>query len=330
MKGHNGAVRYVDFSHKDHSENSVLVTCSDDKTLKLWSLPSKKFRASLVGHTNWVRSCKFSPDSKFIISGSDDGMMKLWDVNSGENVVSYKFPSSIIKTSTSSTFESTIGVRNAQFHPSGNLFAASGSNGNVHLYDLRSDKIIHSFPELNSPTSISMGLSFHHGGNHLMTCNCEGSFTLWNLRKMRCAFSIRHDKKGGERERSQAYCCGFDEDGSHFATGGIDKRILVWKYGLGHETEKKRLDRTTLCHPKSNETKIVRNKSTTQSVATEKRKEESGQICKIEEPNDEINEPIAEILNDIMGQLKLLTNTMTRMEKRISVLEESTMKNKDI
>ena len=118
---------------------------------------------------------------------------KLWDINSGDNVVTYKFPSSI-NTSQSSMFESIVGVRHTQFHPYGSLFAASGSNGNVHMYDLRSDKIVHSFPETNSTSSLSMGLSFHPGGNQLMTSSSEGAFAMWDLRTNSCSWSICHTK----------------------------------------------------------------------------------------------------------------------------------------
>jgi WD40 repeat protein len=35
---------------------------------------------TLAGHSGWVRAVAFSPDSKQIASGSDDGTIKLWDV----------------------------------------------------------------------------------------------------------------------------------------------------------------------------------------------------------------------------------------------------------
>jgi len=38
----------------------------------------------LRGHSNCVWSVAFSPDGGSVASGSDDGMMKLWDVQTGE------------------------------------------------------------------------------------------------------------------------------------------------------------------------------------------------------------------------------------------------------
>lgn len=77
LKGHAGPVRSVDFA----SDGRHLLTGSDDKTAKIWSLPSRKFQSSLVGHSNWVRSACFSPDMNLAATASDDKTVKLWDVS---------------------------------------------------------------------------------------------------------------------------------------------------------------------------------------------------------------------------------------------------------
>jgi len=35
------------------------------------------------GHTDWVTSVAFSPDGKYILSGSWDTTLKLWDIETG-------------------------------------------------------------------------------------------------------------------------------------------------------------------------------------------------------------------------------------------------------
>jgi len=40
-----------------------------------------KFQHSLLGHLNWVKTACFSPNSKLVLSGSDDKTVKLWDVH---------------------------------------------------------------------------------------------------------------------------------------------------------------------------------------------------------------------------------------------------------
>lgn len=76
LKGHTGGVRSVEFS----SDSRHLITGSDDKTAKIWALPTRKFSCSLVGHSNWVRGACFNQDASLAATCSDDKQVKLWDV----------------------------------------------------------------------------------------------------------------------------------------------------------------------------------------------------------------------------------------------------------
>jgi len=76
IKGHVGSIRSLSFS----KDSGIIVSSSDDKTIKGWNVPKNKFLFSLPGHTNWVRSSKISPDARLVVSGSDDSTVRLWDV----------------------------------------------------------------------------------------------------------------------------------------------------------------------------------------------------------------------------------------------------------
>ena len=45
----------------------------------------------MEGHTNVVSSVGFSPDGKFIVSGSEDNTVRVWDANNGVEVVFFFF-----------------------------------------------------------------------------------------------------------------------------------------------------------------------------------------------------------------------------------------------
>ena len=44
----------------------------------------------LKGHSNWVRSVAWSPDGTTVVSGSEDGTIKFWDVKTGKCVKTLK------------------------------------------------------------------------------------------------------------------------------------------------------------------------------------------------------------------------------------------------
>jgi len=67
-----------------------LLSASDDKTLKIWALGSKAgFLSAMAGHTNWVRTARFSPDNRIVASAGDDKTAKIWDVASQKTIFTY-------------------------------------------------------------------------------------------------------------------------------------------------------------------------------------------------------------------------------------------------
>jgi WD40 repeat protein len=56
--------------------------------VKVRSLSGGKEVASLAGHSNYVCSVAVSPDGQYIVSGSDDNLVKVWSVSGGKEVVS--------------------------------------------------------------------------------------------------------------------------------------------------------------------------------------------------------------------------------------------------
>ena len=89
MEAHEKGVNYVDFY--PGADKPYLVTTGDDKTVKVWDYLSKSCVQTMEGHTNNVSFAVFHPNLPIIISGSEDGTIKIW--NSGtyriENTLSY-------------------------------------------------------------------------------------------------------------------------------------------------------------------------------------------------------------------------------------------------
>ena len=63
------------------TEPTTLMSTSDDRTVRLWDLPSQESTMTFIGHQDYIRSGAFMPNqaSGLLVSGSYDQTVKLWD-----------------------------------------------------------------------------------------------------------------------------------------------------------------------------------------------------------------------------------------------------------
>ncbi|KIY50151.1 coatomer protein [Fistulina hepatica ATCC 64428] len=89
MEAHDKGVNFVDFY--PGADKPYLVTTGDDKSVKIWDYISKSCVQTMEGHANNISFAVFHPNLPIIISGSEDGTVKIW--NSGtyrlENTLNY-------------------------------------------------------------------------------------------------------------------------------------------------------------------------------------------------------------------------------------------------
>jgi len=71
LVGHSSGVESVAFS----PDGKTVVSGSEDKKIKLWSVETGQEIKTLVGHSKHVTSVAFSPDGITVVSGSYDENM---------------------------------------------------------------------------------------------------------------------------------------------------------------------------------------------------------------------------------------------------------------
>ena len=62
----------------------MLVSGSEDGTLKIWDLKTYQEIRTLSGHKDWISSVAVSADTKHIISVGGDNIVKSWCFHTGK------------------------------------------------------------------------------------------------------------------------------------------------------------------------------------------------------------------------------------------------------
>lgn len=75
------------------------------------------------GHTDWIRTLAFSPNSRFLASGSEDKTVRLWDLSKGHEV--------------SSPGRHVDWINTLSFSPNSHLLASGSIDGQIKLWDVQ-------------------------------------------------------------------------------------------------------------------------------------------------------------------------------------------------
>lgn len=76
------------------SDGKTLVSCGEDKDVKLWDLPELKARAALSGQSDWPQGLAIAPSGKSLAVGRYDGSLALFDAASAKLALDLKPASS--------------------------------------------------------------------------------------------------------------------------------------------------------------------------------------------------------------------------------------------
>ncbi|KAF4946294.1 hypothetical protein FGADI_11286 [Fusarium gaditjirri] len=153
------------------TELTTLLSASDDKTVRLWDLPSNDPTTTFVGHSDYVRCANFMPGtmSNMIVSGSYDSTVKLWDPRAGRN-------------SAVMTFKHASPIEDVLSMPTGTaVLAAAGES--ISVLDLVAARPLHMIT--NHQKTVT-SLSLASNGRRLVSGGLEGHVkvfetTGWNV-----------------------------------------------------------------------------------------------------------------------------------------------------
>jgi WD40 repeat protein len=182
------------------SDGKELSIAGTDGTVQIWRQQDYSWikHAQCEGHkAGVVFGLSYAPNNKLLASSSEDGTVRLWDLEKGCQSLGFwqGYPEGKnFENDVNKNFEND--VNNVSFSPTnGNLLAAAIGNGKIQLWDLKTlDRaIIQS--QLNSPVTFqghsarsllgAWNIAFSPNGKLLATTGSDGAVRIWDVNKIR-------------------------------------------------------------------------------------------------------------------------------------------------
>ena len=168
-KDHKQPVWVTKFSPSDPTS---VFSASDDRTVRLWDLPSESSQRTFVGHTDYVRSGGYMPGSLasagLVVSGSYDSTVRLWDPR--------------VENKSAMTFKMGAPIEDVLPMPTGTTVLAAADN-KIAVLDIVAGKPLHMIQN-HQKTVTSLALA--SDGERLLSGALDGHMkvfetTGWNM-----------------------------------------------------------------------------------------------------------------------------------------------------
>ena len=212
-----------------HHRNDMFLSCSLDKTIKLWN--NYKNIHTFIEHSDWVRCIAVNDTNTRFLSGCVSSVIKLWDVQS--QCVLF----SIANKNPDPDSLSTVNSLNF-FKTNENVFLSGFRSGEIKFYDTR-------IPNFNKSVSVSHEFKAHKNKlnsvklnkneTYILSSGRDSLLRLWDMRKLpQNAEDSDINRKYCVNEYSGHKCVGYNIDSNFFAkeqyliTGSEDSNIYIY------------------------------------------------------------------------------------------------------
>ncbi|WP_342267925.1 pentapeptide repeat-containing protein [Candidatus Tisiphia endosymbiont of Empis tessellata] len=206
----NGIFQYVDFSNADLTE--VNLTNTNLVGAKFIGTNMTDIKLSIhpdLEHNAPVYCLSYSPDGKYLASGSTDNTVKIWDAKNGKLLQNLEGHTWYIKC--------------IRYSPDGKYLASGSTDNTVKIWNAKDGRLLQN---LEGHTRYGVKyISYSHDGKQLASGSCYMNpiLEIWNVE------NPENDKNDRLVQNLKGHTCiSYSPDGKYFASGSLDKTVITW------------------------------------------------------------------------------------------------------
>uniref|UniRef100_A0AAA9SLP6 Angio-associated migratory cell protein n=4 Tax=Bos TaxID=9903 RepID=A0AAA9SLP6_BOVIN len=182
----------------DPKTNTLAVTGGEDDKAFVWRLSDGELLFECAGHKDSVTCAGFSHDSTLVATGDMSGLLKVWQVDTKEEVWSFEAGD----------------LEWMEWHPRAPVLLAGTADGNTWMWKVPTGDC-KTFQGPNCPATCGRVLP---DGKRAVVGYEDGTIRIWDLKQ---GNSI-HVLKGTEGHQGPLTCVATNQDGSLILTGSVD------------------------------------------------------------------------------------------------------------
>ena len=161
------------------------------------------------GHSDNVTSVAITPDGKRVVSGSWDGTIKIWDIQSGECL---------------DTLEGHLsGVISVAITPDGERVVTGSWDGTIKIWDMQSGECLDT---LKGHSSDVESVAITPDGKRVVTGSSDNTIKIWDMQSGECLDTL-------EGHSGWVNSVAITPGGERVVSGSWDETIKIWDIQSG-------------------------------------------------------------------------------------------------
>ncbi len=184
-------------------------------TTKVWDIASRTIQNQFTGHAQDIYSLDFARNGRLIASGSGDRTVRLWDIETNQQVL---------------FFEIEDGVTTVAISPDNRFVAAGSLDKSVRVWDTQSGMLLERLEGDVGHKDSVYSVAFSPNGRDIVSGSLDKTIKMWELTKGRGLPPSKGSKclRTFEGHKDFVLSVALTPDGAWVLSGSKDRGVQFW------------------------------------------------------------------------------------------------------